>query len=314
MDPWNQSNSSVPSAQISTEVHQNANTAALARTSQLEAIIASLSKEVHSLKGSSTPPPTKAKKKSTATQHTTPKQSTTQVNPGLSSPAATSTPKRQIRANSAPAEVGNCKPRKLAKNLKSLKVNALFVHIKILWGLLMQDAVPKVPDLGTLQEFHQQFSNTKQVKQAAQQTQSPSLINTNEDQLFPKAQAESIKFGRQLIHLCFSNIRYTEGLMVCLGLRVWCPNLDEDSASLYNAAHRIAALTCFQDLVPACAYDHMNIDPSQANNMALLIQAYDHYVHWVVFSKYQKKLKQTGKLAEEAEIKKISQNRERKLL
>ncbi|KNZ63681.1 hypothetical protein VP01_11137g1, partial [Puccinia sorghi] len=128
-------------------------------------------------------------------------------------------------------------------------------------------AVPKAPDLGTLQEFYQQFSNTEQVKQAAWQTQSPSLINTNEVQLFPKAQAGSIKFGRQLIHLRSNNICYADGLMVRLGLRVWCPNLEEDSASLYNTAHCIAALTCFQDLVAACAYGHMNIEPSQANNM-----------------------------------------------
>ncbi|KNZ44032.1 hypothetical protein VP01_9570g2 [Puccinia sorghi] len=127
MDPWNQSNSSRPSTQISTEVHQNA----LACTSKLEAIIASLAEEVCSLKASSTPPPTKATNKSTATQHTTPKQSTSQhgkspektqpsqpktvtgklnSSPGLSSTAATSTPKRQIHANSAPPAVGNCKP------------------------------------------------------------------------------------------------------------------------------------------------------------------------------------------------------------
>ncbi|KNZ53403.1 uncharacterized protein VP01_324g6 [Puccinia sorghi] len=45
--------------------------------------------------------------------------------------------------------------------------------------------------------------------------------------------------------------------------------------------------------------------------MALIIQAYNHYVHWVVFLRYKKGQKQRGEWAEEAQIKIISNNRER---
>ncbi|KNZ60343.1 hypothetical protein VP01_15675g1, partial [Puccinia sorghi] len=34
---------------------------------------------------------------------------------------------------------------------------ALFVHIKIIWGLLKQDSVPKPPKLSTLEEFYKRF-------------------------------------------------------------------------------------------------------------------------------------------------------------
>ncbi|KNZ44538.1 hypothetical protein VP01_905g3, partial [Puccinia sorghi] len=37
-----------------------------------------------------------------------------------------------------------------------------------------------------------------------------------------------------------------------------------------------------QDLVAIRAYDHMNINPAQAKNRAILIQAYNHYLHWVL--------------------------------
>ncbi|KNZ59613.1 hypothetical protein VP01_1694g3 [Puccinia sorghi] len=114
-----------------------------------------------------------------------------------------------------------------------------------------------------------------------------------------------------LTHLGSKKIYYTQGLMVHLGLRILCPNLEEDLASLYNAAHCIPAITCFQDLVAAHAYDHMNFNPSQADNMSLLIHDYYQYVHWVVFLKYKKELKKTGKLAKESENKRISKDQER---
>ncbi|KNZ56564.1 hypothetical protein VP01_2374g2 [Puccinia sorghi] len=117
--------------------------------------------------------------------------------------STTSTPKRQICSNSAPPEVRNLKPHKLVKNLKSLKV-------------------VKVPS----PQRHPKHMNTGYF---------PPEFNSTKVQLFKKAQVGFIKFGRKLIHLKGSNnIYYAQGLMVWLGLHVWCPNLEEDLASLYN--------------------------------------------------------------------------------
>ncbi|KNZ45034.1 hypothetical protein VP01_8555g1, partial [Puccinia sorghi] len=127
MDPWNhQYNTFVPSAQSSTEGQENAHATALAHTSQLESMIASLAEEVCSLKASSNPLPTKTKKN----QPCQPKTATRSqnLNQVLSSPAATSTPKRQIRANSAPPEVGNSKPRKLVKSPRASKLSRPHLH------------------------------------------------------------------------------------------------------------------------------------------------------------------------------------------
>jgi hypothetical protein len=99
--------------------------------------------------------------------------------------------------------------------------------------------------------------------------------------------------------------------MIRLGLRVWSPNLEEDSALLYNAAHCIAAITTFQDLVAARAYDYMNVCPKMATDTALIIQAYNHFVHYLCLVKYNKEKKQAGKLAKEARSKGVSKSRER---
>ncbi|KAA1079345.1 hypothetical protein PGT21_008685 [Puccinia graminis f. sp. tritici] len=352
MNPW-QPETSVTAPNLTAEQQQAVDDAVKARTQQHESMLAMLIEEVRTLKTSgntsqpkttskAAPKPSTSKSKedgrpkpsSQPQKKTGPRQSI----PAPPPPATSmSTPKRAVRATSAPPEVGNPKPRKSNKHSKKLEVvkapsprrhpqqmvtgdfppeflttkNALFVHIKILWGLLTQDSVPQAPDLQTLQEFYQRFSNNDQVEEAAKGSLSPALIGSHEVQLFKGATSGSVKFGRQVIHLGSNNIRYAQGLMVRLGLRVWCPNLEEDSASLYNAAHRIAAITTFQELVAGRAYNYMNVNPILATNSALIIQAYNHYVHFVMLAKYQKEKKEEGKAAAEALNKRVSKNRER---
>ncbi|PLW46368.1 hypothetical protein PCASD_05466 [Puccinia coronata f. sp. avenae] len=245
-----------------------------------------------------------------------------------------STPNQPSRAVSAPPQAGNLKPHKshqkapevikssprrhpqqmqtgnVPKEFNSTK-NTLFVHIKILWGLLTQDAVPRTPELQNLQEFYNRFSNSDEVDRAAKVASSPALISSNKFQLFQNAVGGKIKYGRQVLHLGSNNVRYAQGLMIHLGLRVWSPNLEEDSASLYNAAHRIAAITTFQDLVAARAYDYMNVCPKMATDTTLIIQAYNHFVHYLCLVKYNKEKKQAGKLAKEARSKGVSKSRKR---
>ncbi|KAI7967764.1 hypothetical protein MJO29_001041 [Puccinia striiformis f. sp. tritici] len=96
-----------------------------------------------------------------------------------------------------------------------------------------------------------------------------------------------------------------------LGLQVWCPNLDEDSASLYNSAHRISALTTFTELPSTTAYAYLGIDPTMAGDLTLLIPAYDHFVHYLQYENYRKELKEEGKVAKDAAHKRFSKNRER---
>jgi hypothetical protein len=120
------------------------------------------------------------------------------------------------------------------------------------------------------------------------------------------AQGGRIKFGKSVIHLGSNFVRYAQGIMAQLGLTVWCPNLDEDSGSLYNAA-----LTTFTELVATPAYAYLKVNPAMAQNMTLLIPAYNHFVHYLQAEKYKKEIKQKGKVAQEASNKRHNKNHKR---
>ncbi|OAV85983.1 hypothetical protein PTTG_00350, partial [Puccinia triticina 1-1 BBBD Race 1] len=338
MDPW-APQTPAPLPALTAKQQRVVDAAVKAQTSHFESIVAQLTKKVNALQSPNSSNP-KPKTQPNPAKKPAKKQPAVKIKPQAASSSnrgnpSNVTPKRAARAASAPPEVGKPKTSKKSKSIRQVAKppsakrhpqqmqgadfpaeftstkNALYVHTKILWGLLTQDSVPVAPELSDLQEFYSKFSNNDEVKQAARTSTSPALINDSEVQLFKHATAGSIKYRRSVIHLGSNNICYVQGLMVRLGLRTWRPNLEEDSASLYNAAHRIAAITSFQELVAGQAYNYMNVDPRMASDTALLIQAYNHFVHFVQHSKYQKEKKQAGKNAQDATHKRISKNRER---
>ncbi|PLW44073.1 hypothetical protein PCASD_04851 [Puccinia coronata f. sp. avenae] len=353
MNPWKTPSLSIPT--LTAEQQKVVDTVVQQRTEHFESVVAMLTEEVRSLKASVGQSKAQSKKKSQPAPQARKKQSSVQTQdktpsapasnfkgkanidkqkepakktsgrksiPGPPPTALLSTPKRAIRATSAPPELGNTKPRKLVKALKKLEIVKAPSPRRHPQQMTTADvprefnstkaSVPPAPELQYLQEFYQRFSTNNQVEHAAKTTSSPALISSNEIQLFKDATSGSVKYGQQVIHVGSNNVRYSQGLMGRLGLRVWCPNLEEDSASLYNAAHWIAAITTFQELVSSRAYDYMNVNPVLAMDSVLVIQAYNHYVHYVLLTKYKKEQKQEGKVAEEAENKKFSKGRERR--
>ncbi|KNZ59881.1 hypothetical protein VP01_164g12 [Puccinia sorghi] len=151
-----------------------------------------------------------------------------------------------------------------------LKLHPLFVHIKILWGLLKQDLVPRAPDLSTLEEFYWCFRRTKKIKQAVNSGLANSPIRESQIECLKNAQSGQSR------------------LMAQLGLSIWCPNLDEDSASFSQ---------------PLSGYAYLKVNPEMANNMSLLIPAYNHFIHYLQLKKYNKELKKKGNLRKKHQTK-----------
>ncbi|KAA1076368.1 hypothetical protein PGT21_004408 [Puccinia graminis f. sp. tritici] len=307
MDPWAPRNSA---ATLTAEQQQLVDAAVQARTGHFESMVAQLTAQVNSLKASAntdTPKPQnqpKSARKSTGKQPavksklpTAAQNSSIHKNslPAPQKDPLNVTPKRAVCAASAPPEASKPKastskkskpvkqnsPKRHPQQMQTTDCPTEFTTTKILWGLLKQDSVPQAPELRNLQEFYNRFSNGQEVEQAARASTSPALIQTGEVQLFKDATGGSIKYGRSVIHLGSNNVRYTQGLMVRLGLRTWCPNLEEDSASLYNAAHRIAAITTFQELVAGQAYKYMNVNPKMASDTSVEMNSGDwRHVCW----------------------------------
>jgi hypothetical protein len=70
----------------------------------------------------------------------------------------------------------------------------MFIHIKMLWGLLNADSVPEPPSLRDLEEFYSHFSNEQHINKAAQ-TSSPAIINPPEVELLKDTRAGQIQLA-----------------------------------------------------------------------------------------------------------------------
>ncbi|PLW50635.1 hypothetical protein PCASD_00670 [Puccinia coronata f. sp. avenae] len=296
MDLW-APQSSAPSSNLTAKQQQAVDAAVQDQTNHFESVLSLLTNKNRSRGNNPTShSPTSSQKKKPI--------------PTVPKAPLLSTPNRPSRAVSAPPQAGNLKPRKSHQKAPEVIKSSPRRHPQ----QIQTGDVPKEfnsTKLRNLPEFYNRFSNSNEVDRAAKVASSPALISSNEVQLFQNAVGGKIKYGRQVLHLGSNNVRYAQGLMVRLGLRVWSPNLEEDSASLYNAAHCIAAITTFQDLVAARAYDYMNDCPKMAIDTALIIQAYNHFIHYLCLVKYNKEKKQAGKLAKEARSKGVSKSRER---
>ncbi|MBW0586196.1 hypothetical protein O181_125911, partial [Austropuccinia psidii MF-1] len=64
---------------------------------------------------------------------------------------------------------------------------ALYVHIKLLWGMLTPSALPTAPDEQLLKEFYQRFSSAEEVQTVVQNSQGVKLISKAQVQTFQDA-------------------------------------------------------------------------------------------------------------------------------
>ncbi|MBW0587812.1 hypothetical protein O181_127527 [Austropuccinia psidii MF-1] len=103
------------------------------------------------------------------------------------------------------------------------------------------------------------------------------------------------KVGRGIVYMKEFFILYIQALLSKLGIRQWSPNLQEASDTLYNEACRISAIQSFRQLAIGGAYEHMNINHRYLNEMKLLHETYNHYVHYYMTQRFNKEMKEAGK-------------------
>ncbi|EGF99692.1 uncharacterized protein MELLADRAFT_112445 [Melampsora larici-populina 98AG31] len=174
---------------------------------------------------------------------------------------------------------------KLPYDYKSTK-EALLVHIKVLWGLFKANDVPAPV-------------NAKQVKAVVDDPHSANTVAQN-NILTLKSLRSGVggKVGCGMANLDKIYILYIPGSLAKVGLRVWGPDLDAAA----NSSCRITALNTFH---------YMNINPNHVNSMAEHIQAYNHYVHYWMESKYKLEIRMPGRAGSESSKKVIQKLRKR---
>ncbi|MBW0505135.1 hypothetical protein O181_044850 [Austropuccinia psidii MF-1] len=88
------------------------------------------------------------------------------------------------------------------------------------------------------------------------------------------------KVRRGIVYIKEFFILYIQPLLSKLGIHQWAPNLKEASDTLYNEACRISAIQSFCQVAIGGAYEHMNINLCHLNDIKLLHDTYNHYVHY----------------------------------
>ena len=137
------------------------------------------------------------------------------------------------------------------------------------------------------------------------------MVPSNEIENFKQLSVGRKNIGQGIVHVEETFIQYSCSFLAWMGLRIWCPNLEEPVDSLLNSACRIAAISTFRQVAAAGAYDYMSINKTYLKEIDLLHQCYNHYVHHHMLERYTKETKESGKFGAEEEKKAIQKARER---
>ncbi|EGG01262.1 uncharacterized protein MELLADRAFT_92532 [Melampsora larici-populina 98AG31] len=269
------------------------------QAAQFEAIIAGLRDQFKDLGGSS------SRSKSTpkaSTQNVTPdtsskrdrlSQSTSSQNP-YSTP--TSSSKKAPRKSKTPVPMPS-KPvtppvrrrhalqllsGEMPSDFKSTK-EALFVHIKVMWGLFKANDVPSPVEPSLLKEFYARFSKPEQIEAVLVDPASVDLVAQNDILTLRSLRSGSGKIGRGMANLDQGYILYIHGVLAKVGIR----------------------------LMATGAYNYMNVNLEHVNSMSRFIAAYNHYVHYWMAGKFKSELKTPGRADSESARKVIQKHRER---
>ncbi|KAG0150921.1 hypothetical protein CROQUDRAFT_87370 [Cronartium quercuum f. sp. fusiforme G11] len=158
----------------------------------------------------------------------------------------------------------------LPKDYQSTK-NCLFIHIRLLWGLIEQSSIPALPPPTIISEFENWFSSIKQILDLDINNNAPEIISQADVQTLQDGRSEKIKTSHGLLHIPEDLIWYVHAHFAKLGIRCWGPNLAKGPESLFNSGMRIAALSTFRMFASHGAYDFLKINYSQVNKGTLHI-------------------------------------------
>ncbi|MBW0534012.1 hypothetical protein O181_073727 [Austropuccinia psidii MF-1] len=209
-----------------------------------------------------------------------------------------SSPKNTPPSSKTPVK---CNPLQLQSidfppEFKGVK-DAFYKHLKILWDITEKDAVPSAPSQETLVQFYRKFSNSKELQSAVQDSCNiPLLENENDVRALAARQLKSVKLAQGISRIGASYQSYIQGALARLGFTIWSPNLAQDSEDLYNVACRILAITTFQQIAAAGAFNNQNVNLAFIMKTGLMQKAYNHFVHYFMKARYEKEAKAGGSI------------------
>ncbi|KAI9606333.1 hypothetical protein KEM48_001931 [Puccinia striiformis f. sp. tritici PST-130] len=238
-----------------------------------------------------------------------------QLREAVTPPNSASDGNRKSAAPTKSNQSTPCQPkRNVTPKTDSPKVNPLQMISRDMPECFLSLGKPsQVPSPHTILEFTSRFSNADEIERTANDTSGAALIPVKEVVTFKDIKCGRKKVGKGLVNLEEFFVSYTQAILARLGIRVWAPDLEDLPDSLYNEACRQAALKSFRQASVGGAYAYMNVNLKYATDLTLLIPAYNHYVHYLQATRYNREKNQTGKFRMDEERKVISKARERGL-
>ncbi|MBW0506432.1 hypothetical protein O181_046147 [Austropuccinia psidii MF-1] len=156
------------------------------------------------------------------------------------------------------------------------------------------------PDYTMLREFNTCFSLSDIVTQSENPNMLP-LVPLEEILTLRNTPPGKKKIGKAIIQMTDFSIKYVVASLERLGICCWAPDLNEARDTLYKKACRVSALQTFRQIAISGAYDYMNINLVYLENIQLLTNVYNHFVHWYMAQQFKKDAKEAGKHAKDQE-------------
>uniref|UniRef100_A0A0W0G6D2 Uncharacterized protein n=1 Tax=Moniliophthora roreri TaxID=221103 RepID=A0A0W0G6D2_MONRR len=198
-------------------------------------------------------------------------------------------------------------------NVNTAETNlALITHIRILAKFFEEDVVPKPPVSDLVSAFEKKLSTNQIYKGLSRPVSQTEIteIRGHIDKLRSEGSAKSASTHlRNIATVADDKLSNSLVAVVKFGLSQWWPDYTGNFNMPYNNAHCSIALSTFQDAVVHHAYNHLQPIQSQVANIDLLIQMYDHYVHFYLKKQVILELRKPGELKKRLDMMNLQEDR-----
>jgi hypothetical protein len=154
-------------------------------------------------------------------------------------------------------------------------------------------SIPYDPPVQVLQDFNNLFTDADSVQR---QLARPSIVPPSTVRIDAWTD-DAARRGRNMMLFSEFDSELLEHMKTCIsqyGLTAWCPDLRQSPSSLYNMAHRLAALESFKQGLIANAYHPFNAGRQWASRTEDLTTFYNHHVHYFLLERYKVEKRSPG--------------------
>ncbi|KAG6847460.1 hypothetical protein H0H93_008001 [Arthromyces matolae] len=190
---------------------------------------------------------------------------------------------------------------------------AMEVHIRILWNVLSQTAIPLLPDPNVLANFALRYTDAEALRKllndsttAARNRATDRMVLTAVQQVRQRCVSERSSIISTISRVPDNALHIIFTAVHSAGLTVWRPDvLGGTPTSPYNGSLEAIALWSFQQAAAVFAYSHLMPNLKYLEDFALLRRIYLNFVFSYLRKKIVKEKRVPGTAEKEAQDNKV---------